>query len=199
MSERKITRRHMFRDAFRRAARWLGAAADRRLRQAVARVGLRPPGAVEEVLFVALCTRCRACAEACPFGAIAFADESNGLAHGTPIIEPGVQPCRYCKTFPCAAACPSGALDPARAPRAPMGTVRLDTARCIAWQGGDCRACIDACPRSGQALFRRDGRVMVCRERCVGCGMCEFVCPVDPSAITVKPPNPEAPQGDPDH
>jgi len=187
MSDEKVSRRRLMGEALRRAASSLSREATRRMARAMRLTGLRPPGAEEEVLFVALCRRCGRCMEACEFHAITRAGETSGLAAGTPVIHPLYAACRWCEDFPCAAVCPSGALDPARAREAPMGIVRLDTTRCFSWQGGDCRACVEACPRSGRALFLREGRVHVCRSECVGCGMCEFVCPASPAAIEVEP------------
>ena len=158
-----------------------------RLQRAVKRTVLRPPGATEEVLFLALCDHCGKCAAACPYNVIAVMDESAGIAAGTPAIHPAYGPCRFCDDLPCARACPTGALDARRAATVPMGTVALDTARCFAWCGSECDECVKACPRTGKALQLREGRVYVDRSECVGCGMCQHVCPAAPSAIEVHP------------
>jgi ferredoxin-type protein NapG len=72
----------------------------------------RPPGAVSEPAFLAACTRCGYCFEACPVDAIVAAPPAAGLAAGTPIIEPLVQPCIACEGMFCAQVCPTGALVP---------------------------------------------------------------------------------------
>src|SRR5881628_4218278 len=48
---------------------------------------LRPPGAVDETLFLDRCTRCSDCAKACPHGSIVFHQQD-----GTPVIFPDQVP-----------------------------------------------------------------------------------------------------------
>jgi len=72
----------------------------------------RPPGAISEPAFLAACTRCGYCLEACPVDAIVSAPASAGLAAATPIIDPLVQPCVACEGMFCATVCPTGALVP---------------------------------------------------------------------------------------
>jgi len=175
------------RETFRGVLKAVQKLAKGRLERAVKRTVLRPPGAVEEVLFLALCDHCGKCAEACPYNVISLSDESAALAAGTPEIHPEYGPCRFCDGFPCAAACRTGALEPAHASTTPMGVVALDTTRCFAWHGSECDECVKACPRGGKALVLREGRVYVDRRECVGCGMCQHVCPAAPSAIEVHP------------
>jgi NAD-dependent dihydropyrimidine dehydrogenase PreA subunit len=45
---------------------------------------------------------------------------------------------------------------------------------------------VDACTVGAEALrVRRNNKVHVRPEGCTGCGFCENVCPVEPSAIKV--------------
>ena len=62
----------------------------------------RPPGALLEPAFLAACTRCGYCMEACPVDAVVSAPASAGLAAGTPIIVPVSQPCGACAGMFCA-------------------------------------------------------------------------------------------------
>jgi len=48
---------------------------------------LRPPGAIDEATFLAECTRCEDCIEACPHDAIVRAPARLRDAAGTPIID----------------------------------------------------------------------------------------------------------------
>ncbi len=72
---------------------------------------LRPPGAVEENRFLALCIKCGQCLQVCPYDSI-FLEGAQGKAGvGTAYIDPHKRGCYLCKAFPCILACPSGALD----------------------------------------------------------------------------------------
>lgn len=72
---------------------------------------LRPPGAVEEDEFLALCIKCGQCLQVCPYHSIRLADMAKGHGIGTPYIDATVRGCYACSAVPCVLACPSGALD----------------------------------------------------------------------------------------
>jgi len=72
---------------------------------------LRPPGAVPEKEFLALCIKCGQCLQVCPYHSIELADIAMGHGAGTPYIDPTVRGCYACNAVPCVLACPSGALD----------------------------------------------------------------------------------------
>ncbi len=59
---------------------------------------------------------------------------------------------------------------------------------CLAWQGTLCRSCYDECPIYNEALIMdSELRPVVNEKKCVGCGICENVCPLDSPAIRVNP------------
>jgi len=72
---------------------------------------LRPPAAVSEHDFMALCIKCGQCLQVCPYNSIILADADEGNAVGTPFIDPLRRGCYLCPLLPCVLACPSGALD----------------------------------------------------------------------------------------
>ena len=72
---------------------------------------LRPPGAVEEDNFLALCIKCGQCLQVCPYDSILLEDLNGKAGVGTAYIDPHKRGCYLCKAFPCILACPSGALD----------------------------------------------------------------------------------------
>jgi len=144
---------------------------------------LRPPGAVEEVVFLERCTRCGDCIKACPPGAI--------VAHaqdGTPVILADRSPCLLCEDFPCISACRAEALLPVEGVGAVrMGTAAISHRLCTAGQG--CHACVSRCPTNALSMDLESLRLVVSSATCVGCGMCEAVCRTvnDQVAIRVTP------------
>ena len=64
---------------------WVGIILGLQQQQAKAKEGiaLRPPGALPEKDFLAACTRCGQCVQACPYDIVAFsfADFTNGSGH----------------------------------------------------------------------------------------------------------------------
>jgi len=72
---------------------------------------LRPPGAVDEKKFLALCVKCGQCLQVCPYHSIELADFGKGHGVGTPYIDANKRGCYACEAVPCVLACPSGALD----------------------------------------------------------------------------------------
>ena len=72
---------------------------------------LRPPGAMPEHQFLALCIKCGQCLQVCPYDAIKLEDVNGKAGLGTAYIEPDERGCYLCKALPCILACPSGALE----------------------------------------------------------------------------------------
>lgn len=145
---------------------------------------IRPPGAVDESEFLAGCTRCNACVEACPHDAIVLAPDRFRQATGTPMINPSQQPCLMCEDLPCAAACEPNVLRE-NLPRT-IAMANLLTYNCIAWQGGFCSVCSEHCPEPG-ALTMEQGKPVIHDDICTGCGVCHHVCPAPTNAIAMMP------------
>ena len=72
---------------------------------------LRPPGALDEKLFLASCFKCGQCLQVCPPQVIRLAGIDQGFGIGTPYIVPREGACILCAGLPCVLACPTGALD----------------------------------------------------------------------------------------
>lgn len=165
-------RRHLLRGSFRTA----------REREAT-HAPPRPPWAVPEDRFVVRCTRCGACAKACPRGLI------RGGDGGFPEIGFRHQGCTFCRA--CLDACDAHALDA----REPPFTARVTVAEhCLARNRVECRACGDACDeRALRFVPARGGisRLVIDVARCTGCGACVAPCPV--GAIALRAPLPLLP------
>ncbi len=157
-------------------------------RQRMSKKPLRPPGSQNEVHFLASCIRCGKCAQVCPYGSIRIASLLHGLViMGTPIVKAREVPCYLC--MKCPPVCPSGALDRRliRKQEVKMGIARIDKKTCLPWQGTLCRSCYENCPIFDEAITM-DGelRPVVNEKKCVGCGICENVCPIERPAIVVE-------------
>lgn len=150
---------------------------------------LRPPGARDERHFQSSCIRCNKCLVICPYRSIRTGTLFDGFTNmGTPIIDPRKTPCYLC--MKCPPVCPSGALDTTLTEKknVRMGVAVIDKKTCYAWQGTLCRSCYEICPLFDEAIsMDAELRPVINEKKCVGCGMCENVCPVDPAAIIVKP------------
>ncbi len=169
----------------------------RALREAVGALGervapplyQRPPGALPEPAFVAACTRCGACGEACPVHAIVNLPPSAGLASGTPSLDVATQACIMCETMPCAAACPTPALE---VPSwgwldVRMAMLTVDESRCITWRDVECGICVRVCPVGADALKLDDRGRPVVGAACTGCGQCIGACVTTPSSLLATP------------
>ena len=150
---------------------------------------LRPPGALPPGEYESVCSRCGKCAEFCPAHAIKL-DKSGLIASGAPYIVPTDQPCVVCDALACMNVCPSGALKLVDKLHIRMGLARVNYQTCLRTRGDDCRVCVNACPigASALAISPTTGRVIVKKNGCVGCGLCEQMCQTWPRSITVHPP-----------
>jgi ferredoxin len=151
---------------------------------------VRPPGVVEPARFAELCDGCGACAEVCPFGAIAMTAPPAATGSATPRVVAEVAPCAMCDGFVCSAACPTGALRPVVAETMRIARIRFDGDACWARQGLDpgCDYCFDRCPLKGVAItYRRGHGPKIDEEACTGCGTCAHFCPAQPKALTAVP------------
>jgi NAD-dependent dihydropyrimidine dehydrogenase PreA subunit len=88
----------------------------------------------------------------------------------------------------CGPACPTGALRDVPMEKAGMGMAVLNKKLCVDYQQElniMCWTCYERCPMRGTAIVLENGYRPAIMEACVGCGVCEYVCPV--KAIHVVP------------
>ena len=146
---------------------------------------IRPPGTTEDE-FLARCIRCGQCVEACATHALHPAQTGMGWgALWSPALLLRQGYCAY-ECNRCGQICPSGAI-PALTLEAKrkqvMGVAVVDTELCI-----NCMVCREACAykaiETGE-ITKKNGLTkplpIVVKDKCVGCGQCEFECPAPPS------------------
>ncbi|MCA9519080.1 MAG: 4Fe-4S dicluster domain-containing protein, partial [Myxococcales bacterium] len=149
----------------------------------------RPPGALPEADFLAVCETCHRCVDACPEDAIVPAmDMERAGRVGTPMLPLQRVACALCADVPCAVACPTGALRPIPVTQIRLGRAEVMRNLCLNHLGQPCEICVDHCPIGDAALsVGADGFPVVGADACTGCGQCVVRCPTYPAAIRVVP------------
>jgi ferredoxin-type protein NapF len=140
---------------------------------------LRPPWAVDEFLFTEICNTCGDCIEQCPTHII---HKGRGQF---PVIDFKSGECLFCGG--CLNTCKPGALKEISGQQPWFITASIDTEKCIAFQGVECRSCYDPCEVHAINMTPRIGGVSVPvlnHTTCTGCGACFSVCPVQ--AVNMK-------------
>jgi len=165
---------------------------------------IRPPGVDDEDDFLTKCIHCSECMQVCATSGLQPALFEAGLEGlWTPTLVPRLGPCDYSCTA-CGEICPTGAIPPLDLEtkrQTFMGMAVLDRNRCLPWAyATHCIVCEEMCPVPDKAVRLEDVTVIdewggevylqqpyVGRDLCIGCGICEFHCPMEAqSAIQVQ-------------
>ncbi|MDR2439149.1 MAG: 4Fe-4S dicluster domain-containing protein [Planctomycetaceae bacterium] len=152
----------------------------------IASIPIRPPGAVQEKLFLSRCTRCGACVQACPTSLLKTQYfETSILDYGTPyaVFDPA-----WCNTqcTKCGQVCPSGALQkilPAEKKNVKLGLAVLTFEDCRLYDDRECSICGRECPFEAITFEWSESEYrkipIIDTEKCTGCGYCVVSCPVE--------------------
>jgi len=168
---------------------------------------MRPPGSRPEREFLARCTGCGLCMKVCPTGGLQPTWSEAGLEGlWTPRLVPQIGYCDYNCTL-CGQVCPPQAivhLTLEEKQKTRIGLACFDTTRCIPYAyGRDCMVCEEHCPIPDKAIYFQEVEIVdrsggkrtikqprVDPDKCIGCGVCENVCPYrDRPAIRVSSAN----------
>lgn len=156
---------------------------------------LTPPGAAGRDRFESKCTGCQLCVARCPNQILRPAGFEFGLNY---MLKPHVvydkAYCNYECTI-CSGVCPNGAIQPLTVNEkvtTQIGIAHFEKDICITYTDGtDCGACSEHCPTQAVRMVPYKGSLRVPEvnpEICIGCGGCEYICPVRPArAIHIVP------------
>ena len=155
---------------------------------------IRPPG-VTQVEFEKLCIRCGECIRVCPTQGLQPSLFEGGVQNiFTPRLVPRLGYCDYnCNA--CGEVCPTGAIPPLpldNKQHTPIGLARIDQSRCLPWAHNiPCGECEEVCPVEHKAIWLHTVEVLdvhanpitlqrpyIVKELCIGCGICEYQCPM---------------------
>lgn len=154
-------------------------------------VPLKPFGAKSLKNFSNRCTGCQLCVSECPQQVLRPSQKLSTLLQPEMAFDKGYCPpdCTRCSEV-----CPAGAIqkiDTAQKSAISIGHAVTVSQNCLLGQGVECNACSRHCPAAAIIVVSDastgHNRVVVNESRCLGCGACEYYCPVRPfSAIFVE-------------
>jgi len=146
-----------------------------------------PPGSLGIEHFTDHCTACHLCISACPTNVLQPSLTQYGL---TGFMQPYMDySTRYCNfdCTRCADICPAGAilsLSKEAKKTTQIGQVKFIEDNCIVKaENTACGSCSEHCPTQAVTMVPYKDNLTIPEikpEICVGCGACEFACPVQP-------------------
>ena len=155
---------------------------------------IRPPGATLTD-FTSVCMRCGECVRVCPTQGLQPSLLKGGLQNiFTPRLVPRLGQCSFTCSA-CIQVCPTGAIPSITLEEKQsiaIGLASINTNRCLAWAYDTiCSVCEEIRPLAEKAIHLEEApaedlngnaftilQPYVIRDLCIGCGACEYHCPV---------------------
>ncbi len=152
-----------------------------------ARHAVTPPGSGGIARFLDRCTACQLCVSACPTHVLQPAFLEYGVAGiMKPRLDFNHSFCNF-ECTRCADICPDSAILPLALEAKKLtrlGLAHIDYRKCVVpVNGTDCSACSEHCPTQAVNTVPYAGNLRLPQmhpELCIGCGACEYACPVRP-------------------
>lgn len=151
-----------------------------------------PPGAQSLAHFQSHCTACQLCVTNCPDQVLRPSITQHGLSGFLqPYQDFTTSFCSYnCSN--CSEICPTGAIQTITVEERRLirtGTAELFLDRCVVkTEGTSCGACSEHCPTQAVHMVPWKGGLTLPEmdpDLCIGCGGCEFICPVRPDKAII--------------
>lgn len=149
----------------------------------VRRTRVVPPGSVSFSNMKACCTGCQLCVQVCPNHIIRPTVDFDFFMHPQLDFTAG-----FCATdcTKCSDVCPAGSIKPLTVEEkssVKIGTAVVDYDSCLSAKGERCGNCSSRCLSGAIQMVNKDGeegkKIPVVNESiCIGCGACEYYCPV---------------------
>lgn len=153
-----------------------------------------PPGSIALEYFNFNCTACHLCISLCPTQVLTPATDAYGWkGFLQPVMDYHASFCNFeCNL--CSQICPNGAIRPLtieEKKRTQIGIAVFAEKNCVVYNNNTaCGACNEHCPTKAVTMIPyKNGLKIpkVNKDICLGCGACEFACPVVPNkAIYVE-------------
>ncbi len=164
---------------------------------------IRPPGSVAEAEFLRRCIKCGECMKVCITNGLQPTFLQAGFEGiWSPVLVPRIGYCEFNCTL-CGQVCPTDAIEQLELEekqKRKIGLAFFDENRCLPYAFKmNCIVCEEHCPTSPKAILfehevisTEEGEMelklpLIDPEVCIGCGICEKVCPVgDEAAIRIS-------------
>jgi ferredoxin len=146
-----------------------------------------PPGSLGIGHFTSVCTACQLCVSQCPTGVLQASKNQFGLSSiMQPFMDYNTNYCNY-DCVRCSEVCPTGAILPLAEEKKKtlqLGKVQFIKENCVVYtENTACGSCSEHCPTQAVRMVPYEGSLTIPETDnsiCVGCGACEYACPVVP-------------------
>lgn len=148
---------------------------------------ISPPGSKSIKNLLSKCTACHLCVAQCPTQVLKPAFMEYGLAGMMmPVMNYNADFCNFECTL-CSEICPNGAIQPLSVEekkQTQIGKVFFVKQLCVVYTDEtSCGACSEHCPTKAVDMVPYKGVLtipQINQDICIGCGGCEYICPVRP-------------------